>query len=207
MNDPSPYQPPLPQGPTSIPPELLGEPAAVKVFGVLHLVFAGLGIISAVWGLFIAVIGNPFLKLTAANPEMSRHLDAQLAMQAKINPMSITAAILSMIVAIPMIIAGIQLLKRRKNALMSSNTYAWSSLGAKLINLVLTVTILVPAMQEMTRGITGGAPMPAGFPGIMSGFMAGAAIGGVLVSSIYPILTLVLLNPAAVKAWFASVPK
>lgn len=207
MNTPSPYQPPLPQGPTSIPPELIGPPPAVKVLGILHLVFAGLGVISAVWGLFIAVIGNPFLKMTTANPEMSGHMEAQIAMQAKINPMSITSSILALLVAIPMIIAGILLLKQRRNGRMWSNTYAWSSLGAKVINLVLTVTILVPAMQEMTRGITAGAPMPASFSGIMSGFMAGAAIAGVLVTSVYPIVSLVLLNRPAVKAWFASLPR
>jgi hypothetical protein len=121
--------------------------------------------------------------------------------------MSITSSILTLLVAIPMIIAGIQLLKQRKKGLMWSNTYAWSSIGAKLVNLVLGVTVLVPAMQEMTRGITGGARLPAGFSGIMSGFMAGAAIGGVLVASVYPILTLVLLNRPAVKAWFASLPR
>lgn len=207
MNDPSPYQPPLPQGPASIPLALIGPPPAVKVFGILHLVFAGLGTLSAVWGLFIAVIGNPFLKLTAANPEMSGHLDAQIAMQEKINPMSITASILSLLVAVPMIIAGIRMLKQRRNGLMWSNTYAWSSLGAKVINLVLTVTILVPAMQEMMRGITGGAPMPAKFSGMMSGFMAGSAIIGVLVACVYPIVTLVVLNRPAVKAWFASLPR
>ena len=203
MNETSPYQPPLPQGPASIPPAMLGEPPAVKVFGILHLVFAGIGLIGAVWGLFIAVVGNPFLKFSAAGPEM----DAQIAMQAKINPMTITSGILSLIVAVPMIIAGIQLLQKRKGGLKWSNTYAWSSLGAKVINLILTVTIMVPAMQEMTQGMLAKSPAPAAFSGIMSGFMAVGAIGGIVVSCVYPILTLVLLNRPATKAWFASLTK
>jgi hypothetical protein len=199
MNEPSPYQPPLPQGPVSIPPALLGEPPAVKVFGILHLVFAGFGVLGAVWGLFIYVVGNPFLKFSPAG-----QMDAQIALQAKISPMTITSGILSLLVAIPMIIAGIQLLKKRKSGLKWSNTYAWSSLGAKLINLVLAVTIMIPAMQEMTRGMLATSKAPAAVSGMMSGFMAVGAIGGVVVSCVYPILSLVLLNRPATKAWFAS---
>lgn len=205
MDESSPYQPPLPQGPPSL-PGLQVAPPAVKVFGILHLVFAGLGVVSGLWALFIAVVGNPFLKMGQFNPQMNEQMNAQLAMQAKINPMSITSSALSLLVAIPMIVAGILLLKQRKNALKWSNAYAWSSLGAKLINLVLTVTILVPAMQEMTRGILKTTPMPGPASDIMSLAMAGGAIGGVLVSCAYPIITLVILNRPATKEWFAARP-
>ena len=204
MNEPFPSQPPLPQGPPEFSPALLGEPPAVKVFGILHLVFAGIGVIGAAWGVFMAVAGNPFMKLS---PQMSAQMDAQIAMQEKINPMTITSAILSLLVAVPMIIAGIQLLKKRRNALRWSNGYAWSSIGAKLVNLIMTLTILVPAMQEMTQGMLAHSKAPAPVSGIMSGFMAGGAIIGVLVSSVYPILTLVLLNRPATKAWFACLTK
>ncbi len=115
MNEPSPYQPPLPQGPPSIQP-LVGEPPSVKVFGILHLIFAGLGVITALWGLFIAVVGNPFLKLAGSTPHMNAQLEAQMAMQEKITPMSITSSILSLLVAIPMITAGILMLKNAETA-------------------------------------------------------------------------------------------
>jgi hypothetical protein len=203
MDEASPYQPPLPQGPPSL-PGMNVAPPAVKVFGILHLVFAGLGIISAIWALFIALVGNPFLKMAGANRQLGEQMDAQLALQAKINPVSITSSTLSLLVAIPMIVAGVLLLKERKNALKWSNTYAWSSLGAKLINLVLTATILVPAMQEMMRGITKSTPMPGQASDIMSLAMSGGAIGGVLVSCTYPILTLVILNRPVTKEWFAG---
>ena len=202
MNEPFPYQPPLTQGPPSIPPAMLGEPPAVKVFGILHLVFAGIGLLGAIWGLFIAVVGNPFLKFSPPG-----QVDAQLAMQEKISPMTTTSGILSLLVAIPMIIAGVQLLKKRRNGLKWSNTYAWSSLGAKLINLVLAVTIMIPAMQEMTEGLLSKSKGPAAVSGIMSGFMAAGTIGGVVVSCVYPILALVLLNRPATKAWFATLTR
>ncbi len=181
---------------------MLGEPPAVKVFGILHLVFAGLGLLGAVWGLFIEVVGNPFLKFSPPD-----QMDAQIAMQAKIGSMTITSSILSLLVAIPMIIAGIQLLKKRRNGLKWSNTYAWSSLGAKLINLVLALTIMIPAMQEMTQGMLANSKAPSAMSGIMSGFMAVGTIGGVVVSCIYPILALALLNRPATKAWFATLTR
>ena len=149
-------------------------PPAVKVFGILHLVFAGLGVVGAMWALFIAVVGNPFLKMAGANPQLGEQMEAQIAMQAKINPVSITSSILSLLVAIPMIVAGVLLLKERKNALKWSNTYAWSSLGAKTINLILAATIVVPAMQEMTRGILKTTPMPGPTSDVMSMAMTAA---------------------------------
>lgn len=183
---------------------MMEAPVAVNVLGVLNLVFAGLGILTAAWGLFMVVAGNPFLKFTHSSPQMSAQLDAQMAMQAKVHPMTITSSILSILVAIPMIVAGIQLLKKRKNALKWSNTYAWSSIGTKFVNLILTVTIMLPAMREMSEGMMKGAHLPGSTSDIMSTFMAAGAIGGILVACAYPILTLILLNRSETKAWFAA---
>ena len=103
--------------------------------------------------------------------------------------------------------AGIQLLKKRRNGLQWSNTYAWSSLGAELINLVLALTIMIPAMLEMTQGMLANSKAPAAVSGRMWGFMAGGVIGGLVVSCVYPILALALLNRPATKAWFATLTK
>ncbi|MEO5711915.1 MAG: hypothetical protein ABIT37_00355 [Luteolibacter sp.] len=207
MNEPSPYQPPLPQGAPSMPYFITEAPPVVKVMGILHLVFAGFGILGAVWGLFIAIVGNPFLKLMPSSPQLTAQLEAQMAMQEKIKPMTLTSSTLSLLVAIPMIIAGIKMLRNHKDGLKWSNIYAGSSLTAKAVNMILAVTILIPAMREMTDGITGGSHMPGAAKTMMGGFMAGGAIGGALIACAYPLLTLILLNRAAPKAWFASLAK
>ena len=185
----------------------IGIPPEVNVLGIMHLVFAGFGVLGAIWGLFVAIAGNPFLKMMPHNPHMTQQFDAQMAMQEKISPMTITGSILSLLVAIPMIIAGIQMLRKRRNGLKWSNIYAFSSLGAKFINLILALTILIPAMREMSEKMMGGTRLPGGTQNIMSGFMAGGALGGVVISCVYPILTLVLLNRPTPKAWFASLEK
>lgn len=207
MNEESPYQAPLPQGPPYIPQAMVGEPPAVKVFGILHLVLAGVGSISAIWGLFIAIIGNPFMKLMPSTPEMKAHLEAQEALQAQMLPLTITSSIISLLVAVPMIIAGVKLLKKRKDGLKWSNIYAWSSIAAKMITLVLTATIAAPAMKEMSEGLMKSSGAPSAAAGAMSGVMTGAAAVGVLISCTYAIVTLVVLNRPATKAWFASRPK
>lgn len=182
-------------------------PPVVKVLAILHLIFAGFGVLTAIWGLFIAVVGNPFLRWMPSSPQMTTQLEAQMAMQEKIMPLTVISSILTLLVAIPMIIAGIKMLKKHKDGLKWSNGYAISSLLSKVVTMVLSVTIMLPAMREMTRDLTAGSHLPGSAETMMSGFMIGGAIGGVLVSCIYPVLTLVLLNRAAPKAWFAQLAK
>jgi len=182
---------------------MMGDPPVVKVLAIMHLVFAGIGIMSAVWALLIAIVGNPFLKMMPHNPQMDAHLQTQMEMQQRIQPMSLTSGVLSLIVAVPMIIAGIRMLKKKRDGLKWSNRYAFISLGAKAVNLILTFTILLPAMRAMSAGMMPNSSMPGGMEDMMSGFMIGGTIGGVLLSCLYPILTLVLLNRPQVKEWFA----
>jgi hypothetical protein len=204
MSDPSPYQPPLAHEPSLMPSPEITEPAAVRVMGILHLVFAGWGILTASWALYMAVAGNPFLKLSPAGAPLTDQMKAQISMQAKIQPASVTMAIFSLLVAIPMIIAGIRLLKKRRSALKWSNGYAYSSLTAKMVNVVMTVTIIVPAMREMTQGMFAGSHAPGQFEDVMGMMMGAGAVGSALLACIYPVLSLVLLNGSKAKVWFAT---
>lgn len=181
----------------------MGDPPAVKVLAIMHLVFAGFGILMAVWALFIVIVGNPFLKMMPHSPEMDAQIQAQMEMQQKVQPISVTGTFLSLIVAVPMIIAGIRMLKKKRDGLKWSNRYAFASLGAKAVNLILTLVILVPAMQQLSANIVPKSARAGGIEIMMSGFMIGGAIGGVILSCVYPITTLVLLNRPAIKEWFA----
>ncbi len=175
----------------------------VKVFGILHLVLAGIGLVGALFGLLMALMGNPFLKFAGNSPGMKAQLDAQMAMQDRLAPMTIASGVLSFVVAIPMVIAGIKLLKKRRDCLAWSNGYAFTSLGAKAVNLVLTFTIMIPAMNGMMRDMIKG-PGGESAMKMVSGFSTGGAILGIIVSCAYPVLTLVMLNRPAVKQWVAT---
>jgi uncharacterized membrane-anchored protein YitT (DUF2179 family) len=202
MTEDSPYQSPSPQGPPKFLPVPVLEPPSVKVFGILHLVFAGLGILGAIWGLVMTFMGNPFLKFTPP----SAQLDAQIALQERLAPMTGTNSILSLLVAVPMIIAGVRLLKKRGSGLKWSNIYGVCSLLAKAVNAVFTLVIYVPAMREMTRSIVDTSHTPGAVSDIMSASIAGGALIGIVISCVYPGLTLFLLNRPATRAWFARQP-
>lgn len=203
MDGMSPYQPPhVPVLPPGLPS---GEPPVVKVFGIIHLVFAGIGVVTALFGLATALLGNPFLKLAGDSPEMRAHLESQIAMQERMMPATIATSILSFLVAIPMVVAGIKLLRKRRDCLKWSNIYAISPLGAKAVNLVLGILVITPAMNEGMREMIKG---PGGEQAaqMASGFTAVGGILAVLFTCVYPVLSLILLNRPPVKQWASTLP-
>jgi len=204
MDDPSPYQPPV-----VTPPPLVAfhaEPPVVKVFGILHLVLAGVGLSGALLGVAITLLGNPFLKLAGNSPEVRAQVEAQMSIHEKMAPMNIVGGILSIVVAIPMSVAGIKLLKKRRDCLTWSNAYAFTSLGAKAVSLVLAFTLVVPSVNGMMSEVVKG-PAAEGAAKMVSGFVSVFAIITILVTCIYPVVALLMLNKPQVKAWAAGLPK
>ena len=126
----------------------LGQPQTVKVFGILHIAFAAFGLLSSIWTIFISVAGNPFLNLSAANPAAQAQAKAQLAMEKQMLPATVAMTVLTVIIAALMLTAGIKMLKKRKDGLKWSNRYAWTSLFGKAINLVVAITISIPATKK-----------------------------------------------------------
>lgn len=59
----------------------------------------------------------------------------------------------------------------------------------------------MPMMRDMTS--SGGGP---GLPGTMENIMIGSMVFGLLLTCLYPVLSLILLNRPKVKEWFASQP-
>ena len=197
----SPYMPPQPPPGLPVNPHLpIGIPRIVTVFGVMHVVFAGIGILSAAWGVFTSLAGNPFLKMQGAGPQV----DAQLAMEAKLKTVTIASSGLSILIGIVMITAGIKLLKGRKDGLAWSNKYAYLSLVAKLANLAIAFMVVIPATKEMMGDMMKGTPgMPASATMMMEIFLVAGAVGGILVTAVYPVLALVMLNRQGLREWFA----
>lgn len=47
----------------------LGQPQTIKIFGIIHLILGGLGVLMLLWSLVIIFYGNPFLALTGNTPQ------------------------------------------------------------------------------------------------------------------------------------------
>ncbi len=198
MNQPSPYEPPSMASAQS-PPSIAGAmaPASIRVFGVLHLVFAGMGILGAIWSIASLFMQAGFGIL----PESDPHFQAQVRFQEQSGWTTWVTAAMGLGVAAVMIPAGIKLLRNRSDALRWSNLYAWSSISAKIVSLGLTVAVIAPAMRELVTSSMEG--LPGGAESMVVGSMVAGGVIGVLMTLIYPVLTLILLNRQPVKDWLA----
>ena len=173
----------------------------MTVFGVMHVVFAVIGFFSAAWALFILLAGNPFMEMAGSGPEVQ----AQLLMETKLRPVTIASCGITVLIGIVMITAGIKLLKGRRDGLAWSNKYAYLSLVAKVANLAVAIMVVIPATREMMGDVMKGAPgMSASTTRMMDAFMIAGVLGEILVTAVYPVLTLVLLNRKGLRDWFAT---
>jgi|AntRauTorckE6833_2_1112554.scaffolds.fasta_scaffold10430_2 hypothetical protein len=180
----------------------LGQPQAVKVFGILHVIFASFGIISVVWAIVASFAGNAFFAFGSKSAAAQAQMQAQAEMQEQLLPATVISTILTAVIAALMLYAGILLLKKRRDALKWSNRYVWTSLAGKAANLVMFFIFTVPATKEMMHA-AGGTP---GGPGMrhLDTIMLVSGVVGILISCIYPVLTWILLNRPKTKAWFAN---
>ena len=196
MNDGNLYQAPAAVPPPLYPPPVAAhKPATIQVFGILHLLAAGYGLVTGIWALVMLVAGNPFLKMVPEGPGR----DMQEKMMQAIEPMTFVNLAITAIVMVLVLIAGVKLLRSAKNAVKFSNIYAITSLVAKIVAGVMVMVYMIPAQRQMMAEQLAG--MPGQTKAVMEGAMAGGAIIGILFSCIYPVLALILLNRKPVKAW------
>jgi hypothetical protein len=199
MNDGNLYQAPaVAPSPPSPPPVQAHRPAILQVFGILHLLAAGYGIVTGLWGLYMTIAGNPFLNMLPEGPAREAQETMTRAMQPMVN---INLGITTVLVVL-VLVAGIKLLRAKKDAVKASNIYAIASLLGKVVGAVLVFIYLVPAQRQMMEQQMGEiAGVPSEFRTGVDLAMAGGALGGVLFTCLYPVLSLILLNRRSVKGW------
>ena len=199
----SPYQVPLSTSPPALPSG--PAPQAVKVFGILHLVFAGFGFVFGIWGLVSIKFVSMFQVATPADPTMV----AQRKYMEDLWPVTVMQSIFSMGLAALLLVAGLKLVRSIQDGVMWSNRYSWTSITAKMISLVVTVAYVLPLSNRMMSEVfTNTKGMPPGTAGVMTGVMKSmnsiVSVATPVVSCIYPVLALYFLSRPAVKDWVAS---
>jgi hypothetical protein len=177
----------------------LGQPQTVKVFGIIHLIFGGYGVLMLLWTLVIIFYGNPLLALTGNTPEMQ----AQENLQKEMMGYTIVSTAVFALLTVIIIMAGMFLLKGRKRALKYSNWYAWLSIASKIMNVIVSFVYLLPMTREMITTSSSSAGLPASSMEIV---MTSSLVGTFILGIIYPILSLILLNRPNVKTWFDNQP-
>ena len=93
----------------------------MKVFGIIHCIFGGIGLLQGIWGL--VNLGSP-----AANPfaELGMEEEGIASSMAVIQKWTPYTTVLAVITSIILVIAGIMLLKGARSCLKLNNTWAVS---------------------------------------------------------------------------------
>jgi uncharacterized membrane protein len=166
------------------------RPTAVTVFGVLNLVFGGLGLLctplSAI-GLFLPVQPeNPMSRIFEENPGYRLYL--------------IVSAGVGILAALVLIAAGIGLLKMKPWARLTAIGYSIYGIVTGVVGIIVSAIFLFEPLMIQAR-----SQGPEAFAAIMglTGGMAGGCFG-----LVYPILLLIFMTRPKVRNAFLpqSVP-
>lgn len=196
-----------PQPPRDVPDVMLQEPGSIKVFGVLHLVIAGYGMLMGIISLVSTVFFQGLSKSLAtprgvAGPSGAEQEMAMMSYMNELKTYTYASLAFSFALAVMLIIAGIGLLKGREKGRVMSIRYAWASLAAKLIGIVMTVAIVMPATKRMTDTLYQG--MPGGMANTMGSVMQYSQLFGLLITCTYPIIVLVVMKGQKIKEYMAA---
>jgi hypothetical protein len=184
------------------------EPKRIKVFGVLHLVFAGLGLLGLVMALVMPLLMKTLLGLVGSGPGgLDRYTEINLELTAMLTAPTSLAGALTIVLGLVMVpilfLAGLGLVKRRRQGLIWSNRYCWLALGLIVVNLVLFFALRKPMIEEFLEPYL--AEGDAVLNAQLEALKVSQVVSGVLspfLSAIYPIIALIMLNKPIVKNYF-----
>jgi hypothetical protein len=200
----SPYQSaPMSQQPAPMPVPSF-KPNILTVFGVLHLIMAGIGVVALFFTLASVFMTSAMSKFQAPGLDPAIMGEFQ---QATLWPNLLSAGF-TLVLMLLLMVAGIKLLRGTRNALRWSNIYAGTSIASKVVSAVVAVVVVGPATQRMMSTIMTNSGAPTNALESMGGFMGNATSIGAVVSQLlactYALLTLFLLNRQNIKEWFAN---
>lgn len=179
-------------------------PARIKVFGILHIVFAGIGFLSALWNLAKLYFKEPLQNFASlGGPRMARNPveEMQEAMLRVTEFYTSASIVIGVLLSALMLVAGIALVRHHRSALRWSNAYAWSSIGIKLASLAYCMIVLLPVVNaELDKLVAGSAGGSSPEQVLIRYLVSAVFVILPLVSCVYPVLTLVMLNKPAVRA-------
>ena len=191
------------------------EPSAIKTFGVLHVIFGVLGVLSAVFGLVFVVSVGPifdFLAQSLGDVEGGGEETANLMsltgeMYKSMRPYYLISSLVSGIVVVFLLRAGVFLLKRKKGAEKASSLWAMIAIAVAIISLPVSLFYVIPHQNDFQNQINeslgmGGTTGATGGTFEVIGTIIGVVIGFV-VSVIYPSLALYFLKRKKVTDYLA----
>jgi len=195
----SPYQPPETKMESAevVQAQVTGVP---RVFGILHLIFGGLGL--AMGGVSLVMFffksGIQEMQFEAYPENVREGMKAAMQPLYETQKWDVISTFGSMILAVFLIVAGLKLVRYQKQGLKVSNFYSVLSLLHKLFAVLIVVFIKAPVMKRVGESIDRISGEQSAVMGLVMGPLAiGGAVLGVLLMAVYPVLSYVMLNKKA----------
>ncbi|MGJ8698279.1 MAG: hypothetical protein ACSHYF_18305 [Verrucomicrobiaceae bacterium] len=199
MPEENPYQSPEsnPAAPAPANPNLLPSAisSAPKVFGILHLIYAAIGLIvgiaNAASSIIVRKIYETLHSLVRDQNEAigTAHFEAALN---KLIFISTIDGVFRIIMAILLFVTGIHLLQKKSSALKLNRIWAVTRIIA-----AVPLVILVGQAEQVLQTVMAGNIPPEGFSmGANSGL---SSAFGIIILSVYPLISLIILSQQSVK--------
>lgn len=183
---PSSASPPVTPGPIEFEAE---PPSWPKVIGIISIVWGSLGVVCNACGLVGQMAGDAFVNMVP--PEQREQMKAQMAQSGSVAQMAVY--VVSTLLAVLLIVAGVQLLQRKPIARMLHLVYAGFASIATIVGTVVAWGAIEAQMQQMTSD-----PALAQQASAMKGGMYVGVAFGVLIGLAYPLFLLI---------WFLAIKK
>lgn len=178
---------------------VIEQPSSVpKVFGIIHLVYAGLGMIGGLMGLANPALAKfttgPILEIAKKSGKSTEAYESAVAETARYAMMN---GVVQIALAILLLIAGLNLIKYQLKGAKLSKIWALARIPLAIVFSFLSMDATKRMMTTQNELIGTGNPS---MDNMMETMGTVGIVFGILMVSVYPILTLIFLSRAKVMA-------
>ncbi|MCS6852150.1 MAG: hypothetical protein NZ700_13390 [Gemmataceae bacterium] len=184
------------------------RPGVVVVMAILNLVFGVLGLIGGICGggLIVLILGGFSAMAKEMDPQERAELTELISLFDQWSPLLLGQITLGLVLSVVLLVAGIGLLMMRPWGRWLSIFYAVAAIGLSVVGLVVTLTIVNPAVEKLQAEMMrreGRLEQHKGFAGVQRVTNIMSAVTGSLCSMVYAVVLLVVMLLPSVSAAFA----
>lgn len=173
------------------------------VIGILSIIFGALGVLGAGCGAVGLVAAPVVVNLIPEGPE--RDEVQQSIQQSMTNvPLQVGVQLIEFVLAIILIVGGVQLLKRSRSAAKTLTIYAIGDLISNTLVLIVGVLAAGAQAKMISENPDMQQQMPQGVQGIMQALGVVGAVVGWVITAIWPVFLLLWFRRSKIKDSMAT---